>query len=173
MRHSLEFLFSPTLWSKNENNMCKDVYLMSKISFLKNFIVIQLQLYAFSPFPSPPPQLNPPLSPTPTIPPDFVHVSFTVVPENPPSSPLAIVRLFLISMSIVTFCLLFSFLDYVPVKGEIIWYLSLTFWLISLSIMLSSSFNAVTKGRKEFLLSFCCVGFHCVNVPQFIDPLIY
>ena len=33
--------------------------------------------------------------------------------------------------------MLFSFVDYVPVKGEIIWYLSLTVWLISLSIMLS------------------------------------
>ena len=29
-------------------------------------------------------------------------------------------------MSLVIFCLLFSFVDYVPVKGEIIWYLSLT-----------------------------------------------
>ena len=37
-------------------------------------------------------------------------------------------------MSLVIFCLLFSFVDYVPVKGEIIWYLSLTAWLISLSI---------------------------------------
>ena len=37
-------------------------------------------------------------------------------------------------MSLVIFCLLFSFVDYVPVTGEIIWYLSLTPWLISLSI---------------------------------------
>ena len=42
-------------------------------------------------------------------------------------------------MSLVIFCLLFSFVDYVPVKGEIIWYLSLTAWLISLSVMLCSS----------------------------------
>ena len=53
---------------------------------------------------------------------------------SPPHSPLAIVRLFLTSMSLVIFCLLFSSVDYVPVKGEIIWYLSLTTWLISLSI---------------------------------------
>ena len=33
-------------------------------------------------------------------------------------------------MSLVIFRLLFSFVDYVPVKGEIIWYLSLTAWLI-------------------------------------------
>ena len=38
-------------------------------------------------------------------------------------------------MSLVIFCLLFSFVDYVPIKGEIIWYLSLTAWLISLSIV--------------------------------------
>ena len=35
-------------------------------------------------------------------------------------------------MSLVIFCLLFSLVDQVPVKGEIIWYLSLTAWLISL-----------------------------------------
>ena len=33
-------------------------------------------------------------------------------------------------MSLVMFCLLFSFVDYVPVKGEIIWYLSLTVWSV-------------------------------------------
>ena len=55
-------------------------------------------------------------------------------------------------MSLVIFCLLLSFVDYVPVKGEIIWYLSLTVWLISLSIMLSRSIHAVVKGIK------CTVG---------------
>ena len=62
-------------------------------------------------------------------------------PLSPPHFPLAIVTMFLISMSLVIFCWLFSFVDYVPVKGEIIWYLSLTAWLISLSIMLSSSIS--------------------------------
>ena len=101
---------------------------------------------AFSPHPSTPPQTNPPPSPTATLPLDFVLVSFIIVPVNPsPHSPLAIVRLFLTSMSLVIFCLLFSFVDYVPVKGEIIWYLSLTAWLISLSIMLSSSIHAVER----------------------------
>ena len=47
------------------------------------FIVIQLQLYAFSPHLSTPPQLNPPPSPTSTHPLDFVHVSFIVVPVRP------------------------------------------------------------------------------------------
>ena len=103
--------------------------------------------------PSPtPPQPNPP------PPLDFVHVSFIVVPLIPsphcplPPAPMVIVRLFLTSMSLVIFCLLFSSVDYVPVKGEVIWYLSLTIWLISLSIMLSSSIHAVAKGRSSFFL---------------------
>ena len=36
-------------------------------------------------------------------------------PLSPSHSPLAIVRFFLTSMSLVIFCLLFSFVDYVPV----------------------------------------------------------
>ena len=118
--------------------------------FLMNyFIVVQLQLSAFSPHHSPLlPEPNPPPSLASTLPLGFVHVSFIVVPKNPsphcpPPSPLAIVRLFLTSVSLVIFCLLFSSVDYVPVKGEIIWYLSLTSWLISLSIMLSSFIHAV------------------------------
>ena len=71
---------------------------------------------------------------------------------SPPHSPLAIVRLFLTSMSLVKFCLLFSSVDYVPVKCEIIWYLSLTTWLTSLSIMLFSSIHAVAKGISSFFL---------------------
>ena len=49
--------------------------------------------------------------------------------------------------------MLFSSVDYVPVKGEIIWYLSLTTWLISLSLMLSSSVHAIAKGISSFFLS--------------------
>ena len=41
-------------------------------------------------------------------------------PLSSPHFPLAIVRLFLTSMSLVIFCFLFSFVDYVPLKGEII-----------------------------------------------------
>ena len=72
-----------------------------------------------------------------------------------PHSPLTIVRLFLTSMSLVIFCLLFSSIYYVPVKSETIWYLSLSSWLISLSIMLSSSIQAVAKGISSFFLSAC------------------
>ena len=111
---------------------------------------------------------SPSLHPTPDSPTSLPHLypppwfclcvlyssSYTPLsPLSPPHSPLAIVTMFLISMSLVTFCLLFSFVDYVPVKGEIIWYLSLTAWLISLSIMLSSSIHAIAKGISSFLLS--------------------
>ena len=71
---------------------------------------------------------------------------------SPPHSPLAIVRLFLTSMSLVIFCFLFSSVDYVPVNGEIIQHLSLTTWLISLSIMLSSSIHAIAKVISSFFL---------------------
>ena len=56
-------------------------------------------------------------------------------------------------MSLVIFCLLFSLVDYVPVKGEIIGYLSLTAWLISLSIMFSGSIHALTTGVSSLFLS--------------------
>ena len=56
--------------------------------------------------------------------------------------------------------LLFSFVDYVPVKGEIIWYLSFTTWLISLSIMLSSSIHAIAKGISSFFLSAASFNFY-------------
>ena len=103
---------------------------------------------------------SPSLHPTPAEPPSLPHLhpppwfcpcvlySSSCNPLSslsPPHFPLPIVRLFLTSMSLVIFCFLFS-IYYVPVKGEIIWYLSLTVWLISLSIMLSSSIHAVAKG---------------------------
>ena len=82
-------------------------------------------MYAFSPHPSTLPQPNPPPSPIFTLPLDFVLVPFIVVPviPSPPCTlptplPPAIVRLFLTSMSLVTFCLLFSSVDYVPVKSH-------------------------------------------------------
>ena len=52
--------------------------------FKKNFVVVvQLELSAFSPHLSTPPQPNPPPSPASTLSLCFVHVSFIVVPENP------------------------------------------------------------------------------------------
>ena len=111
--------------------------------------------------PSPPSQPSPPPSPDSTSPwlcPCVLYIcSRKPFPPLPlvslPTSPLVTVRLFFISMSLVTFCLFVCFADQVPVKGEIIWYLSFSAWLISLSIMLSSSIHAVAKGRSSFFLS--------------------
>ena len=60
-------------------------------------------------------------------------------PSSLPLSPLVTVSLFSISVSLVIFCLLVCFIDQGPLKGKIIWYLSLITRLISLSIMLASS----------------------------------
>ena len=130
--------------------------------FLKNlfFIVVQLQLSPFSPCYSPLPNCPPP--PTFNPPPGclyswVLYACFTTLPLLPLMSSscslLVTVSLFFISMSLVPFCLLVCFVDKVPFIGEIIWYLSLTAWLISLSIMLSSSIHAVAKGRSSFFLS--------------------
>ena len=124
------------------------------------FLILFLLKYSFLPFPSPPQPS--PLPSSVSTPPWFCPCvlyscsckPFTLFPLLcPPLSPLVTVLLFLISMSLVIFCLLDCFVDYVPVKGEIIWYLSLTTWLISLSIMLSRSIHAVAKGRSSFFLS--------------------
>ena len=90
-------------------------------SFLKNyFIVVQLLITAvciFSP-PLPCTPAKPTSLPCFHPPPGFspcVLYSSSWKPFSP-LSPLAIVRLFLTSVSLVIFCLLFSFVDYVPVK---------------------------------------------------------
>ena len=126
--------------------------------FLKNYCYSITVVFIFSPSLHHTPA-NPISLPLPNPPPWFCPCVLyssscnPLFPLSPPHSPLAIVTLFLISMSLVIFCLLFSFVDYVPVKGEITWYLSLTSWLISLSIMLSSSIHAVAKGISSFFLS--------------------
>ena len=102
----------------------------------------------------------------------FCPYSWKPFPHCPlPISHMVIVRLFLISMSLVIFCLLFSFVDYVPVKGEIIG-ICPSIWLISLSIMLPSSIHAVPKGRSSFFLS-AAKNSICANIPCSFDPLIY
>ena len=57
------------------------------------------------------------------------------------------------TVAVYIFCLLVYFVDQVLLIGEIIWYVSFTTWLISLSIMLSSSIHAVANGRSSFFLS--------------------
>ena len=110
---------------------------------------------AFSPQPIPPP------SSTSALPLDFVLVSFIVAPVrllsplSPPHSPLAIVTSFLISMSLVIFCLLFSFVDYVPVKGKIIWYLSLIFLDLSSVLLPLITFSFLKCSLVGFWEPFC------------------
>ena len=52
---------------------------------------------------------------------------------TPPPSPLVTVSLFFISMPLVIFCSFVCFVDQVPLKGEIIWYLSFTTGLFHLA----------------------------------------
>ena len=134
------------------------VYVCMVFIFSIIWVHFLLFIFLFCPNPSTPPANPtslPHLYPHPWFCPCVLYSSSCrpLSPLSPPHSLLAIVTLFLISMSLVIFCLLFFVVDYVPVKGEIIWYLSLTTWLISLSIMLSSSIYAVAKGISSFFLS--------------------
>ena len=128
------------------------ITVMLSLSFLKNFCYSITIVCLFSPSLHPTPA-------EPTSPPQFCPCVLynsscnPLFPLSPPHSPLATARLFPTSMSLVVFCLLFSSIHYVPVKGEIIWYLSLTVCIISLSIMLSSSIHAVAKSISSFFLS--------------------
>ena len=63
-------------------------------------------------------------------------------------------------------------------KVEIIWYLSLTAWLISLSRMLSSSIHAVAKGISSFILSLWYplsprMKIECITLLYFPEPLFF
>ena len=125
------------------------------LNFKKKLLLFNYSGLHFLPIPPPYPSRTH-LPPLPPPPPWFcpgVLYSSSCNPLSllsPPHYHLDIVRLFLTSVALVIVCLLFSFVDYVPVKGEITWYLFFTIWLISLSIMLSSSIHAVTKGRSSF-----------------------
>ena len=66
------------------------------------------------------------------------------------SGPCQSVPCFHATGSVLLIC---HFVDQFSLIDEIIWYLSFTTWLISLSIMLSSSIHAVTKGWSSFFLS--------------------
>ena len=71
----------------------------------------------------------------------------------PPCSPLVTFSLFHVPMPVVLFCSLVYFVHYIPLLGEIIFYLSFTNWLISLSIIFSNSIHTIGKGRGSFFLS--------------------
>ena len=133
------------------------IFLFFKKNFLRFLLLFNYSYLHFHHTPPPHPNQNqsiPRLHPSPWFCPCVLYRSSCnpLSSLSPHHSFLAIVRLFLTTISLDIFCLLFSSVDYVPVKGEIIRYLSLTTCLISLSIMLSSSIHAVTKGRSSFFL---------------------
>ena len=130
-----------------------------------------LQLSQFIPLQSSPPNLPPFYSQSPQHCPCawVLHICSLTNPFTSfnqsllsPSS-LTAVSLFHVSIPLVLFCSLVYFVHQIPLISEIICYLSFTNWLISFTIILSSSIHAVTKGR----CSFCCIVFHCVNVTVF------
>ena len=138
---------------------CTNFVVHQTILFFKNFycysvIVVCLFSPSLHPTQAKPTSL-PHLHPPPWFCPCVLYSSscnplFSLAPPPPTPAQCEIVLNFNVSG-----CILFAFssVDYVPVKGEIIWYLSLTAWLISLSIMLSSSIHAVAKGINSFFLS--------------------
>ena len=67
-----------------------------------------------------------------------------------PPSALTAVTLFSVSMSLFLFCLSVYFVHQIPHTEKIIWYLSCSDWLISLSIIVSRSIHAVAKGKISF-----------------------
>ena len=109
--------------------------------FFSYLTVVQVQMSLFylhhsiPPQPSPLPNVDPtPLWFCPCVLCIRSWKSFPLfLPLPPPTSSLVTVSLFLISMSLVIFCFLVCFVDYSPLIGETIWYLSFTTWLISLS----------------------------------------
>ena len=77
-------------------------------------------------------------------------LSFFLFPPSPNHHPSTLSACPL-SISLSLFCLLVQFIHLMPHMSEIIWYLSLSDWLISLSIIFSRSIHAIAEGRV-FLL---------------------
>ena len=146
--------------------ICKNIF----FSFFF-FYCCSSTVVSFSPHHSLSPQLSPPptLNPTPGwFCPYVLYIcSLTIlspiISSHLPSGYSHFVLYFNVSSYILLVCLFILLI--VPLIGEIIWYLSFTTWLISLSIMLSTSIRAVAKGRSSLFL--CCVVVHHVT-PKFI-----
>ena len=155
-------------------------FVLSFILYFLNYCpstVVSIFLPPLSPVPPTPtshPQSYPPLALSMGPLYMFLDGPFTSSPcYTPPLSPPVTVSLFFISVLLVTFCLLVCFVDQIPIIGEIIWYLSFTDWLISLSMMLSRSIHAVAKvGTPSFFL-LCsiplCKLFHSFIIYSFTD----
>ena len=126
------------------------------LAFKNNCSITVVSVFPPSPSPTPTPKVNP-CTVVHVHRHSFIHAlwlvpspSFHLYPPLPSHWPLS---LFHVSMSLVLCCLLVYFGHYIPFISEIMWYLSFTTWLISLSIMLSRSIHAVVKGRSSFFLS--------------------
>ena len=92
--------------------------------------------------------------------------------QCPPAAwPLTAVSLIHVSMPLFLFCSPVYFVQLAPHVSEIIWYLSLTDWLISFSLIISRSTHVITKAKISFLYG--CIVFRCINVPQHFCPGIY
>ena len=144
------------------------------------FIAYSITVVPYFPICPPPP--TPPLQPTVNpfsivhVHGSFIHVLYQSHPlpsfiSHPPSSSPKAINLFHVSMFLVLFFSLVYFVHQISVINEVIWYLSFAKCLISLNIIVSSSIHAVAK-RQGILLSFCCIIFHCVKVPQFFNSFI-
>ena len=103
-----------------------------------NFFTIFFPIVIYSPYTS----LSPPQSPH-RCPCPWVLLPFCLVPP-PLTSPLhRPIAVSLLSMSLSPLCLLVQFVHQIPHMNEIIWYLSFSDWLISLSIMFFRPKHAV------------------------------
>ena len=76
----------------------------------------------------------------------FTQSFHPLISSLPPPEPSACS----LSVSLSPFSLLAQFVHYMPHMSEIIWHLSSTDCLISLSIMFSRSIHTVTKGKTFF-----------------------
>ena len=79
-------------------------------------------------------------------------------------------------MSLSLFCLLAQFVHWIPHMSDIVWYLSFSDWLISLSIMFSRSIHTVAKGETFFffygqvaIMSHSCLMSHSCFVHSSTD----
>nr|KAF6407287.1 hypothetical protein HJG59_009930 [Molossus molossus] len=66
---------------------------------------------------------------------------------HPTPFPLRFISLFPTSMSLDLFCSSAYFVHYIPQISDIMWNLSFSDWLISLSIILCRSLHVISKGR--------------------------
>ena len=118
-----------------------------------------LQLSQFFPLRPPPPSL--PSTPVVlTLLPMSMDPSCTFFDQSLPLlsiSPCLPLPHLQLSVYSVFLCLWFCFAHQIPFINELIWYLSFTAWLISLSMIVSSSNHAVTKGRNSCFLLLCSI----------------